>query len=148
MMTTLADVTRLLALDNGLCVVSTVRADETVQSSLVNAGVLAHPLSHADVLGFVVAGRARKLVNLRARPRLTAVAHSGWEWAAVEGPVHVIGPDDPVPGIDAEALRLLQRSVFTAAGGTHDDWPTFDAVMVAERRTVVLVTPERVYSNG
>ena len=147
-MTTLADVSRLMALDKGLCVVSTVRADGTVQSSLVNAAVLTHPLSNVDVLGFVVAGRAHKLVNLRARPRLTAVAHAGWEWAAVEGTAQLVGPDDAVAGIDAEGLRLLHRSVFTAAGGTHDDWPTFDAVMVAERRTVVLVTPERVYSNG
>jgi PPOX class probable F420-dependent enzyme len=147
-MTTLADVSRLMALDNGLCVVSTTRADGTVQSSLVNAGVLAHPDTKAEVLAFVVAGRARKLDNLRARPRLTAVAHAGWEWAAVEGFAALYGPDDAVPGIDAESLRLLHRAVFTAAGGTHDDWPTFDAVMVAERRTVVMVTPERVYSNG
>ena len=147
-MTTLADVSRLMALDSGLCVVSTVRSDGTVQSSLVNAGVLVHPTSNVEVLAFVAAGRARKLVNLRARPRLTAVAHAGWEWAAVEGPVQLVGLDDAVEGIDAEALRLLHRAVFTAAGGTHDDWPTFDAVMVAERRTVVLVSPARVYSNG
>ena len=145
-MTTLADVSRLMALDNGLCVVSTTRANGTVQSSLVNAAVLTHPETKVEVLAFVVAGRARKLDNLRARPRLSAVAHAGWEWAAVEGPATLFGPDDP--GIDAEALRLLHRAVFTAAGGTHDDWPTFDAVMVEERRTVVLVTPERVYSNG
>ncbi len=147
-MTTLADVSRLLARDNGLCVVSTVRADGTVQSSLVNAGVLVHPTTNADVLGFVAAGRARKLVNLRCRPRLTAVTHVSWEWAAVEGGVQLVGPDDHVAGIDAEGLRLLHRAVFTAAGGTHDDWEAFDAVMVAERRTVVLVIPERVYSNG
>ena len=147
-MTTLADVSRFMALDNGLCVVSTVRADGTVQSSLVNAGVLAHPTSKLEVLAFVVAGRARKLDNLRARPRLTAVAHAGWEWAAVEGPVELYGPDDAVAGFDAEALRVLHRLVFTAAGGTHDDWPTLDAVMVAERRTVVMVSPARVYSNS
>ena len=147
-MTTMADVSRLMALDNGLCVVSTVRADGTVQSSLVNAGVLTHPDTKVDVLAFVAGGGARKLVNLRARPRLTAVAHAGWEWAAVEGPVALHGPDDARPGFDAEAIRLLHRLVFTAAGGTHDDWPTFDAVMLAERRAVVLVLPERIYSNG
>ncbi len=147
-MTTLDDVARLLARDNGLAVVSTVRGDGTVQSSLVNAGVLTHPITQADVLGFVVAGRARKLVNLRARPQVTAVAHAGWEWAAVRGRAELIGPDDPVAGIDAEGLRLLLRGVFTAAGGTHDDWDAYDAAMVAERRTAVLVTPDRVYSNG
>lgn len=147
-MTTLTDVARLLSLDHGLCVVSTVRADGTVQSSLVNAGMLAHPTSDAEVLAFVARGRARKLTNLRARPQLTAVAHAGWEWAAVEGDAQLIGPDDPLADIDAEGLRLLLRAVFTGAGGTHDDWDEFDRVMAAERRTAALVTPRRVYSNG
>jgi PPOX class probable F420-dependent enzyme len=147
-MTTLSDVTRLLALDHGLSVVSTVRADGTVQSSLVNAGVLEHPMSKAEVLGFVVRAGARKVAHLRSRPQITAVAHAGWEWAAVEGTAHLIGPEDPSAGIDAEALRLLLRSVFSAAGGTHDDWEEFDRVMAEEHRTVVLVTPRRVYSNG
>ncbi len=34
-----------------------------------------------------------------------------------------------------------------AAGGTHDDWDTYDRVMAEERRTAVLITPDRVYSN-
>jgi len=38
--------------------------------------------------------------------------------------------------------------VFTAAGGTHDDWATYDRVMAQERRTAVLMTPHRVYSSG
>jgi hypothetical protein len=46
----------------------------------------------------------------------------------------------------ANRLRVV-RDVFTAAGGTHDDWDTYDRVMRDERRTAVLVTPGRVYSN-
>ena len=90
----------------------------------------------------------RKLVNLRARPQLTAVARSGWEWAAVEGNAELIGPDDRAAGIDDEGVRLLLRAIFTAAGGTHDDWDAFDRVMADERRTAVLVAPRRIYSNG
>jgi hypothetical protein len=41
----------------------------------------------------------------------------------------------------------LRREVFTAAGGTHDDWDEYDRVMAAEKRAVVLVTPTRIYSN-
>jgi hypothetical protein len=37
--------------------------------------------------------------------------------------------------------------VFVAAGGTHDDWATYDRVMAEERRAAVLVSPVRVYSN-
>jgi hypothetical protein len=73
----------------------------------------------------------------------------GWQWATVEGRAELAGPDDPQPWLtDAEQLRLLLREVFTAAGGTHDDWDTYDRVMAEQRRTVVLVAPTRVYSNG
>ncbi|MGK8505983.1 pyridoxamine 5'-phosphate oxidase [Nocardia asiatica] len=147
-MTDLADFSRLITGDHGLCVVSTLRADNTIQSSLVNAGVTTHPETGADVVAMVVRGDARKLDNLRARPRMTVVVRVGWQWAAVEGPVWIAGPDDPAAGLDAERLRLLLRAVFTAAGGVHEDWDEYDRVMAAERRAVVLVVPDRVYGNG
>jgi hypothetical protein len=49
-----------------------------------------------------------------------------------------------MPGVDAERLRLLLREIFTAAGGTHDDFDAYDRVMAQERRAAVLITPERV----
>ena len=49
---------------------------------------------------------------------------------------------------DAESLRLLLRAVFSACGGTHDDWDTFDRVMREEGRVAVLVAPTRVYGNA
>jgi hypothetical protein len=42
----------------------------------------------------------------------------------------------------------LLRDIFTAAGGTHDDWDTYDRVMATERRVAVLVEPERVYGTS
>jgi PPOX class probable F420-dependent enzyme len=147
-MTAIEDVARLTGEDHGLTVVSTVRPDGTVQSSVVNAGVLDHPLTGAPALGFVAGGGTRKLANLRVRPRATAVVRAGWRWGAVEGDVTVIGPDDPAGGIKGDELRLLLRAVFTAAGGTHEDWDTFDRTMAEERRAVVLVRPDRVYGNA
>lgn len=147
-MTDVADFAALVGRDHGLCVVSTLRAAGTIQSSLVNAGVLTDPVAGAQVIGFTTRGGSAKLVNLRARPRATIVVRAGWDWAAVEGPVELAGPADPLPGVDAESLRVLLRDVFTAAGGTHDDWPTYDRVMAEERRAVVMIAPERVYSNG
>nr|WP_157110577.1 pyridoxamine 5'-phosphate oxidase [Nocardia anaemiae] len=144
----MADFARLIVGDHGLCVVSTSRADGTVQSSLVNAGVLAHPQTGEPVVGMVIRGGTRKLDNLRVRARMTVVVRVGWAWAAVEGSVWIVGPDDPMPDIDAERMRQLLREVFTAAGGTHDDWDEYDRVMAAERRAVVLVVPDRIYGNG
>lgn len=121
--------------------------DGTIQSSLVNAGVLADPFgSGQQVVGLVTYGKA-KLANLRARPQTTITWRSGWQWAAVEGQARLVGPDDHQPGVDPNRLRLLLREVFSAAGGTHDDWDAYDAAMVAERRTAVLITPQRIYSN-
>jgi PPOX class probable F420-dependent enzyme len=145
-MTTLSDAEAIGSRDKFLAVISTARADGTIQSSLVNAGVLADPDTGQQVVGFVTYGPA-KLANLRARPQVTVTFRAGWEWAAVEGRARIIGPDDPAPGVDAERLRLLRREVFIAAGGTHDDWDEYDRVMAAERRAVVLVTPTRIYSN-
>ena len=147
-MITLDDAVALAAADNGLAVVSTLRADGTIQASLVNAGVMPHPATGQSALAFVTYGKV-KLANLRVRPQLAVTFRNGWQWATVEGNAELAGPDDPQPWLtDADQLRLLLREVFTAAGGTHDDWDEYDRVMAEQRRTVVLVAPTRVYSNG
>ncbi len=145
-MTTLADVAELAGREQFLAVVSTLRADLTIQASLVNAGLMAHPVTGEQVVAFVTYGPA-KLRNLRARPQITVTFRSSWQWATVEGEAELIGPDDPNPSFDAERLRVLLRDVFTAAGGTHDDWDAYDRVMLEQRRTAVFVVPGRVYSN-
>ncbi len=145
-MTTLDDVAALGAAEQGLAVVSTSRADGSIQSSLVNAGVTPHPSTGQPMLAFVTYGKV-KLANLRARPHMAATIQSGWRWATVEGRAGLIGPDDPDPSVDAERLRVLLREVFLAAGGTHDDWDEYDRVMAEQRRTVVLIEPTRIYGS-
>lgn len=140
-------VRRIVAVDNGLVGVSVVRADGTPHSSLVNAGVLDHPVTGDPVVGYVTYGKV-KLRNLRTRPATSLLFRAGWRWVGVDGDSQLIGPDDPADGIDAERLRVLLREIFTAAGGTHDDWDTYDRTMVEERRTAVLVTPTKIYGNG
>jgi PPOX class probable F420-dependent enzyme len=147
-MTTLPDAVALAAAESGLAVVSTVRADGTVQASLVNVGLLPHPASGQPVLGFTTYGKV-KLANLRTRPQLAITFRNGWQWATVEGRAELVGPDDAQPWLpDDNQLRLLLREVFIAAGGTHDNWDEYDQVMASERRAVVLIDPNRVYSNG
>src|SRR5450631_2693367 len=119
-MTDLADFTGLVLRDHGLSVVSTLRGDGTIQSSVVNAGVLDHPVTGAPVIAFTTRRGAAKLANLRAAPRASVVVRAGWEWAAAEGPAELAGPADELAGVDAESLRILLRDVFTAAGGTHE----------------------------
>jgi PPOX class probable F420-dependent enzyme len=147
-MISLDNAVALATADRGLAVVATLRADESIQATLVNAGAIGHPATAEPVLAFVTYGRV-KLANLRQRPQLAVTFRSGWMWATVEGRAELAGPDDPQPWLtDRDQLRLLLREVFSAAGGTHDDWGEYDRVMAEQRRTVVLVAPSRVYSNG
>ena len=133
-MTTLHEAWELSRADKGLAVVSTLRADGTIQSSLVNTGIV------GERLAFVTYG-AVKLANLRSRPAVTTTFRAGWKWATVEGTATLTGPGDT----DPETLRLLLREIFQAAGGTHDDWDAYDQVMRDQGRTAVLITPTRVY---
>ncbi len=144
-MADLADFEALVPREHGLVVMTVIGPDGRIRPSVVNGGVIDHPITRARVAAVVIHGKARKLAHLRARPRASIVLRAGWQWAGVEGPVEIIGPDDPADGIDAERLRLLLREIFTAAGGTHDDFDEYDRVMAADRRAAVLITPERVF---
>jgi hypothetical protein len=146
-MATLDLVRRIGGANHGLAIVSVARPDGTVHSSLVNAGVLDHPVTGEPVVGLVAAGQARKLTLLRQAGRATLAFNNNWEWVAVEGPIDIAGPDDTDLVAAADIPELL-RAVFRAAGGTHDDWDEYDRVMAAEGRTAVLVQPARVTSNA
>jgi PPOX class probable F420-dependent enzyme len=144
-MADLSDFEALVPGEHGLAVMTVIGPDGRMRPSVVNAGVLDHPLTGDRVVAAVIQGRARKLVNLRERPRISVVLRTGWRWAAVEGAAQIIGPDDPAEGIGPERLRLLLREIFISAGGTHDDFEEYDRVMAAERRAAVLITPDRIF---
>lgn len=146
-MPTLNDVEEYLAAEHGLAVVSTPQADGRVLSSVVNCGVMAHPVTGDRCVALVSAGRAARLGHIRRGAEVTVAVRRGWAWAGVTGPADLIGPDDRADGFDDEAIRLLLRTVFQAAGGTHDDYDEYDAVMAAERRTAIFVAPDRILGN-
>ncbi|HXW35144.1 MAG TPA: hypothetical protein VEJ87_11240 [Acidimicrobiales bacterium] len=124
------------------------RSDGSVQATLVKAGVLEDPDNGSPSVGVVVGGDARKLVLLRQSGRATVVFARDGQWVAVEGRARLEGPDDPLPPNADRSLSALLRTVFLAAGGTHDDWDEFDRVMARERRTVVFVRADRISTNS
>lgn len=146
-MATIDDVRRLVGLDHGLATVTTLRATGTLQSTVVNAGVVTHPVTGIEVGAFVARGGTYKLLHLRERPVVTLLWRAGWAWVTLEGTAELCGPDDEIKGVDGERRRLLLREVYEAAGGTHEDWAEYDRVVAAERRAVVLVEPRRIYQN-
>lgn len=144
-MADLASFEEFVAKEHGLAVMTVIGPDGHIRPSVVNVGVLDHPLTGARVVGAVIHGAARKLDHIRARPRVCVTLRAGWQWSAVEGPAEIAGPDDPLEGVGPERLRLLLREIFTAAGGSHDDFDEYDRVMAADRRAAVLITADRVF---
>ncbi|WP_432827373.1 TIGR03618 family F420-dependent PPOX class oxidoreductase [Dactylosporangium sp. CA-092794] len=136
-------VAELASREHWLAVVVTVRADGEPSTSVVNAGILPHPGDGRPVLGIVSRAGTARLVNLRHRPRATLVFRAGWEWISVSGTAAVLGPDNT----DPEALRLLLREIYHAAGGEHPDLDEYDRAMAAEGRVAILVEPERFGAN-
>ena len=133
--------------DSYLAVVSTLRSDGSPHSSLVNAAVVAHPVTGAQVGAFVTYGPV-KLAHLRRRPAVTLTWRSGWSWVSLDGTAQLAGPHDRLPGFDPDHLPGLLRDIFTAAGGQHSDWDTYDRIMVEQSRVAVLIDPTRVYTNA
>ena len=110
----LADYATLGAEEHGLTVVSTARADGSIQSSLVNAGVLPHPVTGADVLGFVTYGRAQheqgevvQAGGVGARAEEHAVRGGGSDGTEVEE-----GPQEPGRRPDAGRVGLVVHGVL------------------------------------
>ena len=142
------DVRRFVRADQGLAVVSFARPDGSVHSSLVNAGVMEHPVTGVESVALVVRGNTVKLRHWRHTPKATILFKSGWSWIGVEGATTIIGPDDELDGFDPSRVPQLLRDVFMAAGGTHEDWDEYDRVMAAERRTAVFIEPTRITGSG
>jgi PPOX class probable F420-dependent enzyme len=135
------------AAERWLAVLVTLRADGQPSVSVVNAGVLPNPIGGPAIVAFVARGGTAKLANLRRDPHATIVFRSGWEWIAVRGSVELAGPDDPLPRIGPDRLPQLLRDIYHVAGGQHHDLAEYDRVMAAERRTAVLLHPNRFTTN-
>ena len=144
-MKTLDDVVELGRKEQFLAVVSTLREAGTIQSSLVNAGVMTHPFTGEQVLAFVTYGPAKAAEpTCAAEPDGDLPIRLGLGCGRGHGRIDRAGRP-ATRGVDAERLRLMLREVFVSAGGTHDDWDGYDRTMAEQRRVVVLVRPTRIY---
>ncbi len=141
---TIEHVREFAAADQGLAIVSFARRNGTVHSTLVNAGVMTHPVTGEGVVALVAPNKTVKVRHWRRHPQATIVFRAGWSWIGVEGKVTLVSPDDPMENFDMADLPGVLRDVFTAAGGTHDDWDEYDRVMAAERRAAVFIHPTRI----
>ena len=109
---------------------------------------LSNVLHHVDADGVIristTADRA-KYVNLTRRPwaALKVDGDNFWSYAVLEGDVELskiaISPDDAA----VEELITLYRDI----SGEHPDWAEYRTAMVADRRLVIRLTPNRAYGG-
>jgi len=143
----LSRINELGAREYFLAVVVTIQPSGEPSTSVVNAGVVPHPLTGEPAVALVSQGGTAKLANLRQNPTIALVFRAGWEWVGVHGTAEIVGPDDPMAGVDAEKLRILLRDIYHAAGGVHDNLEEYDRAMAQERRAAVLIRASRFTSN-
>src|SRR3954464_5497278 len=117
---------------------TTIRSDGLPQLSNVM-----HAVGEDGLLrGSTTADRA-KYRNLQRRPwaALKFDVGSFWSYAVLEGTVTLsavaAAPDDAA----VDALGAVYRAI----AGEHPDWDDYRAGMVADRRVVIRLTPERAY---
>ena len=124
---------------NHLAVVSTVGASGRAQATVVSAGYV------DGQVAFVSRGETVKVRNARRSGQcsVTVINPENTRYVTVQGTASVHGWDDT----DEAALLALLRKAYGAAGRPPERWDDFDAAMRDERRTVVFVTPERVYGS-
>ena len=136
-----------LSEETGLATVSTTQADGRILSSVVNCGMIKHPLTGDTCVAFVSGSKAARLRHIDRGSQVTVNVRRGWIWSSVTGPADLIRPESLPESIDAEQMRLLLREVFHAAGGMHDDLEEYDRAMAQEERVVVCITPKRILGN-
>ena len=136
-----------LSEETGLATVSTTQADGRVLSTVVNCGMIKHPLTGGTCVAFVSGSKAARLRHIDRGSQVTVNVRRGWIWSSVTGPADLIRPESLPESIDAEQMRLLLREVFHAAGGVHDDLEEYDRAMAQEERVVVCITPKRILGN-
>ncbi|GAA0461249.1 putative pyridoxamine 5'-phosphate oxidase [Paractinoplanes deccanensis] len=133
---------RALLAESRLGVLATIKANGMPQLSPVT------PFYDRDaerVYVSITDSRA-KTANLRRDPRaaLEVTSPDGRSWATAEGGVELIGPGTDPRGPEVAALVDYYRR----AAGEHPDWDEYRAVMVSDRRVLMVLKVEHVYGQS
>ncbi len=138
----ISDSVRTFLKENQRGVLTTFRKDGGLQMSIVSCA------QYRDGAAFTTPEGRAKLNNLKRDPRCALlVSKPNWfGYVVLEGKAQLLSPENT----DPEELRMALRDVFRgASGGTeHSDWAEYDEAMVNERRSVVLIEPQRVFAPG
>ena len=134
----LSDEVRAFLRENHHGVLTTFRANGAAQMSIVSCGL------YREGTAFTTGASMAKLANLKRNPRCSILVSqpNWWGYIVLEGLAKLLSPESTA----AEELRVALRDVYSAAGGgEHPDWEEYDQAMRDQRRSAVIVEPERVY---
>jgi PPOX class probable F420-dependent enzyme len=136
------DLNQALAFARGRSVgtLATIRANGRPQLSniLYVVGV--------DTITISVTDTRAKVVNLRRDPRasLYVVGDTVYQWVVIEALAEL----SPVAADPHDATVDALVAYYKAGSGEHPNWEEYRAAMVADRRLVLTLRPERAYGMG
>ncbi len=136
----LAENIRRFVAENRRGVLTTFRRSGAAQMSVITCG------PYRDGVAFTTTADRAKLANLKrdSRCSLMVSQEDWWGYVVLEGQAQILSADNT----DGEELRLALRDTYRTASGTeHSDWEEYDQAMQEQRRSVVIVVPERVYGT-
>jgi PPOX class probable F420-dependent enzyme len=121
-------------------VLTTFRRNGAAQMSIVTCG------PYRDGVAFTTTADRAKLINLQRNSRCSLLVsqEDWWGYVVLEGEAQILSADNTPP----DEFRMALRDVYRTASGTeHPNWPEYDAAMVEQRRSAVIVVPERTYGT-
>lgn len=127
--------------ENHRAVLTTFRRNGAAQMSILSVGY------YKDGVAFTTTEDRAKLANLRRDPRCSLLVSKDnwWGFIVLEGKAKVMSADNT----DADELRQALRDVFVAASGEeHPNWDEYDQAMRDDRRSAIIVVPDRIYGTA
>ncbi len=121
-------------------VLTTFRRGGGAQMSIVTCG------PYRKGVAFTTTARRAKLINLRRDPRCSLLVsqENWWGYVVLEGRAELLSPGTT----NADELREALRDVYRVASGSeHSNWQEYDAAMLEQRRSAVIVVPEHIYGT-
>jgi PPOX class probable F420-dependent enzyme len=121
-------------------VLTTFRRNGAAQMSIVSCG------PYRKGVAFTTTADRAKLHNLKRNPRCSLLIsqEDWWGYVVLEGHAEVLSADNT----DAQEFRMALRDAYRAASGTeHPNWEEYDQAMIEDRRSVIIVIPERIYGT-
>jgi PPOX class probable F420-dependent enzyme len=122
-------------------VLTTFRRDGAAQMSIITCG------PYRDGVAFTTTANRAKLLNVLRDPRCSLLIsnENWWGFVVLDGRAQIISASNTGADEYRDALRDVYR---TAAGEEHSNWEEYDQAMRDDKRSAVIVIPDRIYGTS